>query len=88
MEAATVMRRIAAIAGVTCVVSVALARVSAQKPPADQWPNYQHNSNFSPLTQITPQNVSKLTKAWTFNYVSWLTGRFTCVEFCLSCRSS
>jgi quinoprotein glucose dehydrogenase len=68
MEAATVMRRIAAIAGVTCVVSVALARVSAQKPPADQWPNYQHNSNFSPLTQITSQNVSKLTKAWTFNY--------------------
>ncbi len=34
----------------------------------DQWPNYQNNSNFSPLTQITPQNVSRLTQAWTFNY--------------------
>src|SRR5436309_4328266 len=36
--------------------------------PADQWPNYQNNSNFSTLTQITPQNVSRLTEAWTFNY--------------------
>src|SRR5215212_5198208 len=62
------MRRLAAIAAVTCALSVALARVDAQKPPADQWPSYQHNSNFSPLTQITPQNVSTLTKAWTFNY--------------------
>src|SRR6185369_5967985 len=34
----------------------------------NQWPNYQNNSNFSPLTQITPANVGQLTKAWTFNY--------------------
>jgi glucose dehydrogenase len=68
MEAAIVMRRLAALAAVTCALSVALANVDAQKPPADQWPNYQHNSNFSPLTQITPQNVGNLTKAWTFNY--------------------
>jgi len=40
----------------------------ASRPSIDQWPNYQHNSNFSPLTQITPANVSKLTRAWTFNY--------------------
>src|SRR5438093_12621056 len=36
--------------------------------PADQWPHYQNNSNFSPLTQITPQNVSRLTQVWTLNY--------------------
>ena len=30
-------------------------------PAVAQWPNYQHNSNFSPLTQITPANVSQLT---------------------------
>jgi len=42
--------------------------VQAQKLPADQWPGYQNNSNFSPLTQITPANVSKLTEAWTFHY--------------------
>src|SRR5215471_4582422 len=49
---------------------------SAPRPPArpaaaaasDQWPNYQNNSNFSPLDQITPDNVSRLTKAWTFSY--------------------
>jgi glucose dehydrogenase len=39
-----------------------------QKPSPDQWPNYQYNSNFSPLTQITPQNVSQLQQAWVFNY--------------------
>jgi glucose dehydrogenase len=41
-------------------------RVDARKPSADQW-QLSHNPNFSPLTPITPQNVSKLTKAWTFN---------------------
>ena len=34
----------------------------------NQWPVYQYNSNFSPLTQITPENVSTLTEAWTFHY--------------------
>ena len=34
----------------------------------DQWPNSQANSNFSPLTQITPENVSRLTQAWSFSY--------------------
>ena len=32
--------------------------VGGQQVPQDQWPNYQHNSNFSPLTQITPANVA------------------------------
>ena len=40
---------------------------SGQQAP-DQWPNYQHNSNFSPLTAITPENVKNLVPAWTFNY--------------------
>ncbi len=40
---------------------------SGQQTP-DQWPNYQHNSNFSPLTAITPENVKNLVPAWTFNY--------------------
>ena len=51
---------------------IALPTLQAQQRqpqlPRDQWPNYQHNSNFSPLTQITPQNVNRLEKAWTFNY--------------------
>ena len=42
--------------------------VVGQQPSADQWPNYQHNSGYSPLTQITPSNVKSLTQAWIFNY--------------------
>src|SRR5579872_1947957 len=55
------------VAAATLLVSGTLL---AQKhtPPADQWPVYQYNSNFSPLKQITPENVSKLTEAWTFHY--------------------
>ena len=59
----------------TVVVGLILAMQSvmpAQKAAAplapDQWPVYQNNSNFSKLTQITPDNVSKLTNAWTFHY--------------------
>ena len=38
------------------------------KSPVDQWSNYMHDSDYSPLTQITPENVSRLTEAWTFHY--------------------
>jgi glucose dehydrogenase len=62
------MRRIVVLSCLVCAVVASFVNVRAQKPPADQWPNYAYNSNFSPLTQITPQNVSKLAKAWTFNY--------------------
>jgi quinoprotein glucose dehydrogenase len=36
-----------------------------------QWPAYgggNANQNYSPLTQITPQNVSQLKPAWTYHY--------------------
>ena len=49
------MRRII-VFGLACAAVVSLGSVTAQRVPADQWPNYQHNSNFSPLTQITPAN--------------------------------
>ena len=52
-------------------LAIALALSSAphgQQPAADQWPDYQHNSNYSPLTNITPENVKNLTTAWTFHY--------------------
>jgi len=61
------MRRVV-VAVFVCAQAVLCGRLDAQKPPADQWPNYQYNSNFSPLTQITPENVGRLTSAWTFNY--------------------
>jgi glucose dehydrogenase len=53
--------------GVILAALVTTTAIQAQAP-RDQWPNYQHNSNYSPLTQITPANVTRLTKAWTFNY--------------------
>jgi quinoprotein glucose dehydrogenase len=55
---------------VTVAVLFLAGRLPAQKPqaPADQWPVYSANSGFSPLTQITPQNVSKLAEAWSFHY--------------------
>lgn len=49
------------------------AHTQARSPklPVDQWPSYGQtsaNQNFSPLTQITPANVSKLKSAWTYHY--------------------
>ncbi|MCR5879292.1 cytochrome c [Phenylobacterium sp. J367] len=38
---------------------------------ADQWPVYGQNNasqNFSPLVQLTPQNVARLQPAWTYHY--------------------
>jgi len=60
--------RIARAIVVVCILSQAVSAQRGPQRPANQWPNYQHNSNFSPLTQITPANVSTLTRAWTFNY--------------------
>jgi glucose dehydrogenase len=56
------------VRSVSLVLVLSLATLQAQQQPRDQWPNYQHNSGYSPLTQITPANVSRLTTAWTFNY--------------------
>ena len=53
---------------VTAGLAAVLHGAAATQQPANQWPTYSHNSNFSPLTQITPANVSRLTPAWTFNY--------------------
>ena len=69
------IKRFSLVLTLTAALSAVAMRAQAPKsatprtqPPADQWANYQNNSNFSPLTQITPQNVSQLTTAWTFNY--------------------
>ena len=54
-----------------CIVIGIGSSLSGQKlakQSGDQWPNYMHDSDFSPLTQITPENVSRLTEAWTFHY--------------------
>lgn len=53
------MRHMLVVAGVFATVVASLVGVHAQKPPQDQWPSYAHNSNYSTLTQITPENVSR-----------------------------
>ena len=54
--------------GVVALLALSHGTVLGQRPVPNQWPTYQHNSNFSPLTQITPANVDTLVPAWTFNY--------------------
>src|SRR5438067_10264678 len=73
-ESFMIITRLVVALGLSAAFAAAPMRSQRQAPPTgtqrlgDQWPNYQYNSNFSPLTQITPQNVSRLTQAWTFNY--------------------
>jgi quinoprotein glucose dehydrogenase len=48
----------------------AVSRSSSPIPAARQWPTYGHDAGgqrFSPLTQITPANVERLTIAWTYH---------------------
>ena len=43
---------------------------AAARPPGADWLAYGYDTGarrFSPLTQITPQNVATLTRAWTFD---------------------
>jgi quinoprotein glucose dehydrogenase len=65
------VRRLAACAA-WLAVAAALALVSAQERPSStdaDWPMYNRDlrgTRHSPLTQITPANVSRLREAWTF----------------------
>ena len=59
------MRRVQWIAVAICVVTLP-ATMLGQK----DWPTYGHDRGgmrYSPLTQITPANVAKLTRAWTYD---------------------
>src|SRR5262245_48866327 len=55
-----------------CIASLSVLIAQAPKPVAPlpgDWPMYSHDlaaTRFSPLTQITSKNVSKLTRAWTY----------------------
>ena len=53
------------------VVAVACALASAiAAADINDWPSHDHDAGgqrFSPLKQITPSNVSKLQRAWTFD---------------------
>jgi len=62
------MKKIAAL--IAPVLLGAALLPSQAAGPSTEWPTYgndQGGMRFSPLTQITPANVAKLEKAWTFN---------------------
>jgi quinoprotein glucose dehydrogenase len=47
-----------------------LVMAPAMAADSTDWPTYlgdKHNSHYSPLNQINPENVAKLTVAWTFH---------------------
>lgn len=60
--------RAARLTALSTLLSLSPAGLPAQKRAVDQWPSYQNNAGFSPLTQITPANVSQLRRVWVFNY--------------------
>jgi len=63
-----VVRKLLPGAGV--LIAAALLSAQATSPPASDWPMHGRDAGaqrFSPLKQITTQNVSKLKLAWTYD---------------------
>src|SRR5215468_9675766 len=53
----------------TAVLWFCVCAAAQLKPPTDSWPTYHGDysgQRHSPLTQITPENVSQLALAWAF----------------------
>ena len=62
------------LAGTVLVFAALIARAQPAKgqatDPAKEWPTYNHDAGgqrFSPLTEITPENVSRLKVAWVYH---------------------
>ena len=59
------------VATLVCAALVGRAQQAVRSTSAaGDWPTYNHDlgaTRFSPLAQITPENVSRLTQAWTFS---------------------
>jgi glucose dehydrogenase len=56
--------------GLAALVAGTTAQRTALSTEQTDWPSYGHDpeaTQFSPLKQITPENVSKLKTAWTFD---------------------
>jgi quinoprotein glucose dehydrogenase len=52
------------------LIGSALLAACAAPPTSTDWPTYHHNSGgtrYSPLTEITPDNVTNLRVAWTYH---------------------
>ena len=53
-----------------CAAATCFGQASGSGQTAGDWPMYGHDggsTRYSPLTQVNLDNVSKLTRAWTFH---------------------
>ena len=70
LSAAVLAAAVITAQGQSAGVSRATKAVAAPAGACGDWPYYGRDPGarrFSPLTQITPQNVATLTRAWTFD---------------------
>jgi quinoprotein glucose dehydrogenase len=66
------MQRIVIGFGVAALISAALLAQNGPKPGDGDWPLYSRDlagTKYSPLAQITPGNVARLTEAWSVRLV-------------------
>src|SRR5581483_168084 len=64
------MRKLLGALAATGAGAVLILAQSGAIDPAKEWPTYGHDSGgmrFSPLTEITPENVGQLKVAWTYH---------------------
>ena len=66
------MRPTPAVKALACAVigAALMLPARAQKKESGDWPSYGRDpgaQRFSPLTQITPENVQRLQPAWSFD---------------------
>lgn len=70
MSCSPVANRSAAVTGIGWLACAAFAGMAQPAPPhAGEWPAYGHDalgSRYSPLAQITRDNVARLDVAWTY----------------------
>jgi len=72
------MRKTIMLAGAAAVLLAAARLAHAGQQGADEWGAYGRDlqgTRFSPLTQVTPENVAKLKPAWTFHTGDISTGK-------------
>src|SRR4051812_36411027 len=72
------MTRIVIASGSALLISAALLAQSGAKPGDGDWPLYSRDlagTKYSPLAQITADNVARLTEAWSVRLVPPAAGR-------------
>jgi len=67
------MRPVVLAAGLAALLAAAVTAQQTRSPERGDWPMYRHDlagTGHSPLAQITPRNVGRLTQAWSYALTS------------------